>query len=194
MSEQNLLASFKEASELLKHFSSKSENIQTMEKIITCMSESLKNGGKILSCGNGGSMCDAMHFAEELSGRFKKDRPALGALAISDPAHISCVANDYGYDVIFSRQVEALGRPGDILLGISTSGNSRNVINAVEAAKSRGMKTIALLGKNGGQLKEMVDLSLVIESGSTARVQEIHIKIIHMLIENIEQKIFPELI
>ncbi len=194
MSEQNLLASFKEASELLKHFSSKSENIQTMEKIITCMSESLKNGGKILSCGNGGSMCDAMHFAEELSGRFKKDRPALGALAISDPAHMSCVANDYGYDVIFSRQVEALGRPGDILLGISTSGNSRNVINAVEAAKSRGMKTIALLGKNGGQLKEMVDLSLVVESGSTARVQEIHIKIIHMLIENIEQKIYPELV
>lgn len=194
MSEQNLLASFKEASELLKHFSSKSENIQTMEKIITCMSESLKNGGKILSCGNGGSMCDAMHFAEELSGRFKKDRPALGALAISDPAHMSCVANDYGYDVIFSRQVEALGRPGDILLGISTSGNSRNVINAVEAAKSRGMKTIALLGKNGGQLKEMVDLSLVVESGSTARVQEIHIKIIHMLIENIELKIYPELV
>lgn len=154
MSEQNLLASFKEASELLKHFSSKSENIQTMEKIITCMSESLKNGGKILSCGNGGSMCDAMHFAEELSGRFKKDRPALGALAISDPAHISCVANDYGYDVIFSRQVEALGRPGDILLGISTSGNSRNVINAVEAAKSRGMKTIALLGKMAASLKK----------------------------------------
>ena len=194
MSEQNLLASFKEASELLKAFSSKPDNIQTMDKIITCMSDSLKNGGKILSCGNGGSMCDAMHFAEELSGRFKKDRPALGALAISDPAHISCVANDYGYDFIFSRQVEALGRSGDILLGISTSGNSKNVINAVEAAKARGMKTVALLGKNGGQLKEMVDLSLIVESGSTARVQEIHIKIIHMLIENIEQKIFPELV
>ena len=194
MSEQNLLASFKEASELLKAFSSKPDNIQTMDKIITCMSDSLKNGGKILSCGNGGSMCDAMHFAEELSGRFKKDRPALGALAISDPAHISCVANDYGYDFIFARQVEALGRSGDILLGISTSGNSKNVINAVEAAKARGMKTVALLGKNGGQLKEMVDLSLIVESGSTARVQEIHIKIIHMLIENIEQKIFPELV
>ncbi len=193
MSEQNLLASLKEASELLKAFSSKPANIQTMEKIIICMSECLRNGGKILSCGNGGSMCDAMHFAEELSGRFKKDRPALAALSISDPAHISCVANDYGYDMIFSRQVEALGRPGDILLGISTSGNSRNVINAVESAKSRGMKTIALLGKNGGQLKEMVDLSLIVESGSTARVQEIHIKIIHMLIENIEQKIYPEL-
>jgi len=193
MSAQNILASFKEARDVLDHFLSEESNAQIIDDIIKVMSESLKNGGKILSCGNGGSMCDAMHFAEELTGRFKKDRPALGAIALSDPAHMSCVANDFGYDHIFSRQVEGLGRAGDIFLGISTSGNSSNIIKATQSAKERGIKTIALLGKDGGQLKNLVDFSLVVESGSTARIQEIHIKIIHILIEGIERKLFPQL-
>lgn len=193
MSLKNLLASFEEASETIKKFTAHPANLQTIDEIIKAIATSLKNDGKILTCGNGGSMCDAMHFAEELSGRFKKDRPALGAIALSDPAHISCVANDYGYDFIFSRQVEGLGRTGDVILGISTSGNSCNVINAIQSAKARGMKTVALLGKDGGQLKNLVDFPLIIESGSTARIQEIHIKIIHIIIEGIERELFPEL-
>ena len=147
--------------------------------------------GSIYSCaGNGGSMCDAMHFAEELTGRFRKDRkPLPAALAISDPSHISCVANDFGYDQIFSRAIEAYGRSGDVLLAISTSGNSKNIINAVEMAKSKNMKTIGLLGKEGGALKDLVDIPLIVpQTKSTDRIQEIHIKLIHLFIEGIERQ------
>lgn len=176
----------------LDSFLANPENIKTMEGAINSLVSSFKNGGKVISCGNGGSMCDAMHFAEELTGRFRKDRPALPAVAISDSSHISCVANDYGFDYIFSKYVEAWGKDGDTLLAISTSGNSPNVLNAVEAAKARGMKVIGLLGKGGGKMKDMVDFPLVIDATVSDRIQEMHIKIIHTFIEGVERQIFPE--
>ena len=152
------------------------------------MSEALSNGNKIISCGNGGSMCDAMHFAEELSGKFRNDRKGLAALSISDPSHITCVANDYGFDEVFSRYVEAVGNEGDILLGISTSGNSGNVINAVKIARKQGIKTIVLTGKTGGTLAELADLEIRAPQSEYAdRAQEIHIKVIHTLIYGIER-------
>ena len=153
------------------------------------MYEALTRGNKIMSCGNGGSMCDAMHFAEELSGRYRNNRPALAALSISDPSHLSCVANDYGYDFVFSRYVEGIGQTGDVLLGISTSGSSKNVVNAVIAAKAKGIKTIVLTGKDGGQLANLADLEIRAPHSAYAdRAQEIHIKIIHSFIHGIEQR------
>ncbi len=166
------------------------ENIKKIAEAISWMSSSLKNNGKIISCGNGGSMCDAMHFAEELSGRYRNNRKALAAVSISDPSHISCVANDYGYDFVFSRYVEGLGHSQDVLLGISTSGNSKNVILAVEAAKAIGMKTIVLTGKDGGKLAALADLEIRAPHSEYAdRAQEIHIKVIHSLIDGIEREL-----
>ena len=177
---------FEEAYETLNRFQT-DENFTKIEKAILLMAESLKSGKKIMSCGNGGSMCDAMHFAEELSGRFRENRKGLAAVSISDPSHITCVGNDYGFDFIFSRYLEALGQPGDILLGISTSGNSKNVILAVEKAKELGIKTIILTGKNGGKLADLADLEIRAPHSQFAdRAQEIHIKIIHSLILGIE--------
>lgn len=147
----------------------------------------LKAGGKILSAGNGGSHCDAMHFAEELSGRYRDNRPALGALAISDPSHITCVGNDYGFEFIFSRQVEALGRAGDVFFGISTSGNSANILAAARAAKERGMQVILLMGKDGGKMRGLADAEIIVPHfGYADRIQEIHIKFIHALIDHVE--------
>ena len=161
-----------------------------IDKALQVMVDALKNGHKIMSCGNGGSMCDAMHFAEELSGRYRNDRKALAAISISDPSHISCVANDYGFEFIFSRYVEAIGNKGDILLGISTSGNSKNVILAFEAAKKKGLKTVALTGKTGGILANITDLEIrAPETEYADRAQEIHIKVIHALIDGIEKEL-----
>jgi D-sedoheptulose 7-phosphate isomerase len=178
---------FLEALNTLKEFYVP-ENMEKIALAISWMSDSLKNNGKIISCGNGGSMCDAMHFAEELSGRYRNNRKALAAVSISDPSHISCVANDYGYDFVFSRYVEGLGHSQDVLLGISTSGNSKNVILAVQAAKALGMKTIVLTGKDGGKLAEIADLEIRAPHSEYAdRAQEIHIKVIHALIDGIER-------
>ena len=166
------------------------ENMKKIAEAIGIMSQALQQGGKIISCGNGGSMCDAMHFAEELSGRYRNNRKALAAVSISDPSHISCVANDYGYDFVFSRYVEGLGNSQDVLLGISTSGNSKNVILAVQAAKALGMKTIVLTGKDGGKLAEIADLEIRAPHSDYAdRAQEIHIKVIHSLIDGIEREL-----
>jgi len=150
-------------------------------------------GGRVFSCGNGGSMCDAMHFAEELSGRYRLDRKALPATAISDPGHLSCVANDYGYEQVFSRYIEAHGRAGDCLLGISTSGTSRNVLAAAESAKAQGVTVIALTGRPGSRLGALADIDICTPAGRFAdRVQELHIKIVHILIELVERELFPE--
>jgi D-sedoheptulose 7-phosphate isomerase len=180
---------FEEASEILNAFQTE-ENFIKIEKAVLIMSNALKNGNKIISCGNGGSMCDAMHFAEELSGRYRNNRRGLAAVSISDPSHITCVGNDYGFDYIFSRYLEAVGQAGDVLLGISTSGNSKNVILAVDKAKELGIKTIILTGKDGGKLADLADLEIRAPHSQFAdRAQEIHIKIIHNLILGIEKEL-----
>ena len=177
---------FEEAQLILSKFQN-AENFEKIETAIEMMCTALKAGNKIISCGNGGSMCDAMHFAEELSGRFRNNRRGLAAVSISDPSHISCVANDFGYDFVFSRYIEALGQSGDVLLGISTSGSSKNVILAVEEAKKKGMKTLVLTGKDGGKLAGLADLEIRAPYSEFAdRAQEIHIKIIHNFILGIE--------
>ena len=182
---------FKEAQQLLNEFIGDDSNWVKMKEAGDIMVECLKGGGKIISCGNGGSMSDAMHFAEELSGRFREDRKGLAAVSISDPTHITCVGNDYGFDYIFSRYVEAVGNAGDVLLGISTSGNSSNVLKAALEAKKKGIKVVALTGKSGGKLKEECDVELRIpHNGYSDRIQELHIKIIHSLIQYIEQEYF----
>ena len=181
-----------EAHQTLRDFLEDSDQIRKCEIFSEMLFETFKAEGTAFSCGNGGSHCDAMHFAKEWTGRYRKDRGAVGALALGDPSHVTCVSNDYGFEFIFARQIEGLGRKGDLLLAISTSGNSQNVILAVEAAKKKGIKTVGLLGRDGGKLKNLVDLALVIPAKTTDRVQEMHIKIIHGVIECVERKLFPE--
>jgi len=181
---------FEEAAEVLNQFLKDEQNFKNIEDAGRIMVDSLKAGGKIMSCGNGGSMCDAMHFAEELTGRFRHNRPALGAMSLSDVSHMSCVSNDYGYEYVFSRMVDAFGKPEDVLLGISTSGNSENIIKAIESARAKGMKVISLTGKDGGSIPSMVDVDIrAPKSKYSDRAQEIHIKVIHSLIDYIEQNI-----
>ena len=178
---------FTDAQQVLSDFIYNEYNWIAFEKAGLLMTDAIKNNHIIFSCGNGGSMCDAMHFAEELSGRFRLDRPALPAIAISDASHITCVGNDYGFDYVFSRYLEGIAKTGDVLLAISTSGNSKNVVNAALTAKSKGMKVVALTGKDGGRLATLCDVELRIpNTGFADRVQEMHIKIIHSLIHFIE--------
>lgn len=187
-----LIDSYKTEYELLKNFIEQEEKDRTTEKIAEELAEAFTNGNKVLICGNGGSNCDALHFAEEFTGRFRKERRALPAIAISDSSHITCVGNDYGFDYIFSKGVEAYGKEGDMFIGISTSGNSGNVIKAVEKAKELGMKTVALLGKDGGKLKGMCDYEFIIPGETSDRIQEIHMMILHIIIEGVERIMFPE--
>jgi len=185
-----ILAELREAQKVLNDFMSSDVTINNIEKVADLMADAIKKGNKIISCGNGGSHCDAMHFAEELSGRYRDNRKSLAAIAISDPSHISCVGNDYGFDYIFSRFIEGLGNEGDILLGISTSGNSKNIINATQAAREKGMKVVIFSGKDGGKLAGMADIEIrVPHFGYADRIQEIHIKVIHILIMLIEKKV-----
>ena len=178
---------FIEAQEVLASFIAKDENLLAIEKAGVLMVESFKNKGKLISCGNGGSMCDAMHIAEELSGRFRGDRPSLPAMSISDPSYMSCVINDYGADAVFSRYVEGMGFEGDILVAISTSGNSANVINAAKVAKEKGLKVVALTGKDGGKINAMDCITLKVPSNNVARIQEMHILIGHIISKYIEE-------
>ncbi|QIL76920.1 D-sedoheptulose 7-phosphate isomerase [Hymenobacter sp. HDW8] len=181
-------AELTEARTVLDRFLADPANLTSIEQAARLMAESLRLGGKILTCGNGGSLCDAQHFAEELSGRYRHDRPALAAIALTEASHMSCVANDYGYDHVFGRFVQALGRPGDVLLAISTSGNSPNILRAAEAAKAAGMHVVALTGKDGGQLAALCDVEIrAPHSGYADRIQEIHIKAIHIMIMLIEE-------
>ena len=177
-----------EAATVLNNFLDDEANIKAIDDAALLISAAFKNGGKVLSCGNGGSHCDAMHFAEELTGRFRENRPGYPAIAISDPSHLSCVSNDFGYDYVFSRYVEAVGAAGDVLLGISTSGNSGNIIKAVEAARAKGMKVLLLSGKDGGKMAGMADVEIrVPHFGYADRIQEVHIKAIHIMIQLIEK-------
>ena len=190
MDNKQILNHFLEAQKVLAQFIENSDNFNKIEAAGDAMVNAIKAGGKIISCGNGGSMSDAMHFAEEMTGRFRDNRPALPAIAISDASHMSCVSNDYGFDFVFSRFIEALGKSNDVLLAISTSGNSKNIIEAVKSAKAQGIFVVALTGKDGGKLADMVDLEIRAPKSQYAdRVQEIHIKIIHSLIHYIEEQI-----
>jgi D-sedoheptulose 7-phosphate isomerase len=185
-----IAAELNQAADVLQKFLNDEDNLKQIEAAAKAISNSIKQGGKVISCGNGGSHCDAMHFAEELTGRYRDNRKALPAICVSDPSHISCVSNDYGYEFVFSRYLEALGNKGDVLLGISTSGNSSNIINAAKTAKEKGMTVIILSGKDGGKLAPLADIELrVPHFGYADRIQEIHIKIIHILILLIEKEV-----
>lgn len=179
-----------EAQSVLDAFLADSANLAAIEQAARLMGDALNNGHKIISCGNGGSHCDAMHFAEELSGRYRDNRRSLAAIAISDVSHLSCVSNDFGYEYVFSRFIEGLGNEGDVLMGISTSGNSGNVIRAVEAARQKNMKVVLLTGKDGGKLAGLADVEIrVPHFGYADRIQEIHIKVIHLFILLIEKQV-----
>jgi D-sedoheptulose 7-phosphate isomerase len=183
-------AELQQAASVLEKFMSDERNIALIEKASETIAQSIREGGKVISCGNGGSHCDAMHFAEELTGKYRENRKAIPAICISDPSHISCVSNDYGYEFVFSRYIEALGNKGDVLLGISTSGNSQNIIRASQAAKEKGMKVIILSGKDGGKLAPLADVEIrVPHFGYADRIQEVHIKVIHILMLLIEKQL-----
>ncbi len=185
-----IAAELAQAADVLQNFLKDEKNLVTIEAAAKVIANSIKQGGKVISCGNGGSHCDAMHFAEELTGRYRDNRKAMPAICVSDPSHISCVSNDYGYEFVFSRYLEALGSKGDVLLGISTSGNSPNIIRAAQTAKEKGMKVIILSGKDGGKLAPLADIELrVPHFGYADRIQEVHIKIIHILILLIEKEV-----
>ncbi|HEX4839513.1 MAG TPA: SIS domain-containing protein [Rhabdochlamydiaceae bacterium] len=172
-------------------FLKKPESLVFIQNAARVISECFKNGNKLLIAGNGGSLCDAMHFAEELTGIFRYKRKALPAIALSDPGHLSCMANDIGYHDVFSRGVEALGRAGDVFVALTTSGNSQNIVLAVEMAKAMGLKTISFLGKTGGKLKGVSDLEWIIQGFSYSdRIQEAHMTAIHIIIEMIEHELF----
>lgn len=180
----------REAQTVLDTFLSDPVQIEKIEKAASLLADAISNNHKIISCGNGGSHCDAMHFAEELTGRYRDNRRALPAIAISDVSHISCVSNDFGFEYVFSRFVEGLGQEGDVLLGLSTSGNSANIIRAVEAAKAKGMKVVIMSGKDGGKLAGLADVEIrVPHFGYADRIQEIHIKVIHIFMLLIEKMV-----
>jgi D-sedoheptulose 7-phosphate isomerase len=185
-------ATLQEAAESLSRLQADNAMLERIAQAGELLAATFAAGGKAYACGNGGSMCDAMHFAEELTGRFRDDRPGYAALAISDPSHLSCVGNDYGYEQVFARYVAAHGRSGDVLLAITTSGTSRNVVAAAQAARQLGMKTIALTGRPATPIAELADIAIVTPGGRYAdRVQELHIKVIHILIELVERRLAP---
>ena len=178
-----------EAEKVLQAFIEDEQNFKNIEQAATLLADSFKQEGKVLSCGNGGSHWDAMHFAEELTGRYREHRPSYPAIAISDPIHLSCVGNDYGFDSVFARYLEGVGRRGDVLFCLSTSGNSENILKAIKVAKFKGISIIALTGKDGGKMAGLADVEIrVPHFGFADRIQEVHIKIIHIMIYLIEKK------
>lgn len=177
-----------ESRKVLDKFLNEPAMLEKIENAAIRLTDAINQGNKILTCGNGGSHCDAMHFAEEMTGRFREDRKPLPVIAISDPSHITCVANDMGFSKIFSRYIEAIGKKGDILFVLSTSGNSENILLAVQAARSAGMSVIALTGKDGGKLAAIADISIIVpHENYSDRIQEMHIKIIHILVYLVEK-------
>lgn len=193
MSKEHVKAALIQARDALEALIAADETQEAIVKASELMIEAIRSGHKILSCGNGGSLCDSMHFAEEMTGRFRSDRPGYAAIAIADASHMSCVGNDYGYRDVFSRYVRAVGQPGDVLLAITTSGTSANVIDAVDVAHEKGMKVVGLTGKFESPLTQKADVAIVTPAGRWAdRVQELHIKTIHILIELVERTLAPE--
>ena len=193
MSAEHVRAALLEAHEALERLLADEAMLGRIAAAGDLMADAIAAGGRIYSCGNGGSLCDAMHFAEEMTGRYRKNRPAYAATAIADASHIACVANDFGYEYVFSRYVEGVARPGDVLLGISTSGTSANVLRAVEAARTKGVKVVSLTGRDDSPIARLSDVAIVTPGGRYAdRVQELHIKCIHILIELVERRLNPE--
>jgi D-sedoheptulose 7-phosphate isomerase len=186
-------AAFEDAQATLQAFLADPAGLDGVRRFVNAAAKTLKGGGLLMSCGNGGSMCDAMHFAEEWTGRFRKDRAALPAIAFSDPSQLTCVANDFGFDEVFARSVQAYGKKGDLLVAISTSGGSPNILRALEVAKEKGITTVGLLGKGGGKAKAACDIAIVVPLATTSdRIQEIHIKVLHIAIEAVEREMFPQ--
>ena len=192
MLKDNIRNSYFTAFETVKNFVEDERNIEKTAEVAEELAEAYRNGKKSLIAGNGGSNCDAMHFAEEFTGRFRKDRRALPSLSISDSSHITCVGNDYGFNFRFAKGVEAFGKEGDFFFGISTSGNSQNIIEAVKVAKEKGLKTVGILGKDGGKLKGICDYEFIVQGETTDRIQEVHMMILHIIIEGVERILFPE--
>jgi D-sedoheptulose 7-phosphate isomerase len=189
---ENLKDSLHVAHDLLGAFIADDNNFEAVKKIVKAIIASFDTGKKVLICGNGGSMTDAMHFAEELTGKFRDNRRALPAISLSDPSFITCAGNDFGFEEIFSRGVEAFGKPGDVFIGLSTSGNSPNIIKALERASSNKMTTVLLLGKDGGSLKGRADIEIIVNGSTSDRIQEIHMLVLHTVVEGIERTMFPE--
>jgi D-sedoheptulose 7-phosphate isomerase len=185
-------AALEEANHLLTEFVGDTNQLGLCEQFISELIGLYQREGNLFICGNGGSHCDAMHFAEELTGRFRHSRRPLGALALGDPSHVTCVSNDMGFDEVFSRQVDGLGRAGDVLVVLTTSGNSRNILLALAKAKEKKMRTVVLSGKDGGKAKGLADLEIIIPGKTSDRIQEMHMKIIHSAIESVERVLFPE--
>lgn len=192
MSKSPLAQSFQDAYSTLADFIANPENISKVDKLAELMAERFNEGKKVIIFGNGGSACDAAHFAEEFTGRYRKDRRALPVITVNDAGHITCVSNDYGFEEVFSRMVEAFCSEKDIVIGLSTSGNSANVVKAMEAAKDRDAVTVALIGKDGGKMKGRYDFEWIIPGETSDRIQEIHMLILHILIEGVERILFPE--
>lgn len=190
---QEIFKAFSNAVKLITEFTSDKNNIQKTLDISFEIAEAFKRGNKVLICGNGGSMADADHFAEEFTGRFRSNREALPVISLSNSSHLSCVSNDFGFKYVFAREIEAFGKPGDILIGLSTSGNSKNIILALKKAKEMELKTIGLLGKDGGKAKNYADINFIIKGETSDRIQEVHMTILHIIIEGVERIIFPEL-
>ena len=191
MTRKLIQASLDEAVAGLQNFLADPESLNELEAFARMLAECFTSGKKAIAFGNGGSICDAMHFAEEFTGRFRQDRKALPAIAISDPSHITCVANDFGFEQIFARGVEAYASEGDLVLGISTSGNSPNVIAGLEKARELGCKTVALLGGDGGKISGSCDLEITVPGSTSDRIQELHTLILHITIEAVESLLFP---
>lgn len=190
MEKANVLAALNDARDALDALISNEKTIEAVVAAAGLMADAVEGDGKVMSCGNGGSLCDAMHFAEEMTGRYRSNRRPYAALAISDASHMACVGNDYGYEEVFSRYVEAHGRKGDVLLAITTSGTSRNIVKAAEVARRKGVKVVALTGRDETPITELADVPIVTPAGRWAdRVQELHIKCIHILIELIERRL-----
>jgi D-sedoheptulose 7-phosphate isomerase len=183
----------RESAALVEWLRTEARDRQLITTLVGAVGACLQSGGRILTCGNGGSMCDAMHCAQELTGRFRRARPAIAALAISDASHLTCVANDFGFDQVFARGVEAWGRAGDVLILFSTSGRSPNIVAAARAAKARSMTVIGLLGRDGGDVRSLCDHVVVVPAQDSARIQEVHIKIVHLLIEAVERSLFSDI-
>lgn len=193
MHEPVIRASFEAAAQTLQAFIQDPACLEGVARFADAAHQTLRGGGLLMACGNGGSMCDAMHFAEEWTGRFRSDRQPLPAIAFSDPSHLTCIANDFGYDEVFARLVAAHGKPGDLLVVLSTSGDSPNILRAIEAAQEREVTVVGLLGKGGGRARSLVDVPITVPLADTSdRIQEVHIKALHITIEAVERALFPE--